>query len=112
MAYEMRISDWSSDVCSSYLLVGIDDHLDEIGVAVERIGRRKAPEIARGEPVERGAIDLAQILDRADEEFGHAVDDERGDDAERADGKLRRGEDIIVAQRPRVRTSTRLNSRH
>src|SRR3546814_6249052 len=28
MAYEMRISDWSSDVCSSDLdLLGFDDHL-------------------------------------------------------------------------------------
>src|SRR3546814_2088274 len=25
-AYEMRISDWSSDVCSSDLLIGADEH--------------------------------------------------------------------------------------
>src|SRR3546814_10893463 len=25
-AYEMRISDWSSDVCSSDLIAGMDDH--------------------------------------------------------------------------------------
>src|SRR3546814_6819602 len=36
----MRISDWSSDVCSSDLLAALDDAIDEIGV-VHFLGRER-----------------------------------------------------------------------
>src|SRR3546814_17907871 len=46
-AYEMRISDWSSDVCSSDLPLGVRDHdllagfRVEVVVAVDAVNRRR-----------------------------------------------------------------------
>src|SRR3546814_20385039 len=58
-AYEMRISDWSSDVCSSDLLV--DAHRDEIQIAV-------VDHLARTYPLDRHGhlrqpVELAGGLD-------------------------------------------------
>src|SRR3546814_1209802 len=40
-AYEMRISDWSSDVCSSDLIAG----LEEISAGIIRIGERAVNDV-------------------------------------------------------------------
>src|SRR3546814_1042801 len=68
-AYEMRISDWSSDVCSSDLVEG-DRHLAQVGDAIEfgvrrdRLSQRHGArdDLARdrrgdAEPVETAAAD-------------------------------------------------------
>src|SRR3546814_1789119 len=39
-AYEMRISDWSSDVCSSDLIARLDDHGRRDGQSLPIIGTR------------------------------------------------------------------------
>src|SRR3546814_9002106 len=41
-AYEMRISDWSSDVCSSDLLAGYEGALDRLAVEGEAAALRAA----------------------------------------------------------------------
>src|SRR3546814_14836719 len=47
-AYEMRISDWSSDVCSSDLLPGIEGtHLDAVFARCEVGRQRSAPQVRR-----------------------------------------------------------------
>src|SRR3546814_2989869 len=100
-AYEMRISDWSSDVCSSDLL-GVPQTLLR-GVA--RLGAVAAP--PRPEPARRPARRGAHRRDRA------AAD---GPARPRADGHLRR--DLVRARACRGppdaedRKSTRLNSSH
>src|SRR3546814_19080974 len=69
-AYEMRISDWSSDVCSSDLIMAepFDDLLDpaRLAVAALRAKRRIGGEQdAFGEPDRRA---LAEARERRDEE--------------------------------------------
>src|SRR3546814_6485586 len=60
-AYEMRISDWSSDVCSS-------DRRDQFGAAIDQraIQFGKAQVIADGkaEPAERGFDDFDRAASR------------------------------------------------
>src|SRR3546814_18557355 len=48
-AYEMRISDWSSDVCSSDLLGRVDDLGESAGAQQRAIGRRRAGGAGAGE---------------------------------------------------------------
>src|SRR3546814_4742666 len=48
-AYEMRISDWSSDVCSSDLLYGIAS-FEEVPPDMAELSRRRADIVARGPP--------------------------------------------------------------
>src|SRR3546814_10838232 len=96
-AYEMLISDWSSDVCSSDLVAVIVAEIDrDLGreravgkaAAVDLAAHLPQPERARGQP------HLAvEILGRA-----------RGDDVDRA------GEVVLAEQQDRK--STRLNSSH
>src|SRR3546814_9487607 len=69
-AYDMRISDWSSDVCSSDLLGGGDEELladGEIQLAVHGLGEgRNDPAAARqaGPDLKRqGLADLPPALD-------------------------------------------------
>src|SRR3546814_1260924 len=83
-AYEMRISDWSSDVCSSDLLLRVrkllrggaafledGDHLFEFGVELgDRVARRilKLHQPLRDALDDRGLLDrLLQILARFDD---------------------------------------------
>src|SRR3546814_6880998 len=76
-AYEMRISDWSSDVCSSDLHAGIgivsaagagaDQHLNalalvEVGYGVRR--RRRSPRAANDRRRSRGQIGRASCRER------------------------------------------------
>src|SRR3546814_14578973 len=80
-AYEMRISDWSSDVCSSDLLVGLGDGLGvDQGLAVE--AELLALAALRGKAL--GVVEVEM----------HAVDDSdamgaRGEDAEAEAGQYR-----------------------
>src|SRR3546814_5265209 len=53
-AYEMRISDWSSDVCSSDLAALPVDRADPIAVAVE--SQSKIEAFVRDEPLQVGQI--------------------------------------------------------
>src|SRR3546814_14868505 len=73
-AYEMRISDWSSDVCSSDLVApfaflerGIDEDLDEF-VGADQLARHQAFAAERRD--ESGQHDQSGI----DEEFRHLGD--------------------------------------
>src|SRR3546814_19758031 len=90
-AYEMRISDWSSDVCSSDLAarVGEADHLRagalrleeerrEVG-SVERVPNR-AENLAAGRLHRGGSVALQGVSERViggDEEIGRATCRER-----------------------------------
>src|SRR3546814_11772173 len=50
----MRISDWSSDVCSSDLLIAIDDRRDVVAqISADHVAGRVDPD-------RQGAIDLTQ----------------------------------------------------
>src|SRR3546814_13836935 len=79
-AYEMRISDWSSDVCSSdlALLVEARPQLDQRGDRLARLGRL-AQRLDDGR-VLRGAIerlldgDDRRIVGRLAQELHHHVD--------------------------------------
>src|SRR3546814_8665065 len=72
-AYEMRISDWSSDVCSSDLparvFLAADRHgAEQVDLAHQRLGRRVAIELGgerREHQVgEQGAVEGGQQSDR------------------------------------------------
>src|SRR3546814_11978839 len=89
-AYEMRISDWSSDVCSSDLagrhLLGLVDDLADLQ-NIERPGFKAA----------RDEIDLGDLARRAvgllgmkAEEKGIRIDAPRTDDRAHATGEFRR----------------------
>src|SRR3546814_10726441 len=54
-AYEMRISDWSSDVCSSDLIDGVSVNGLDIGELTSRMDARDMAEFAQG-------IDLTLLL--------------------------------------------------
>src|SRR3546814_6445015 len=78
-AYEMRISDWSSDVCSS--------DLDDVAIAFGRIDIGDALPAATGAAIFIGARTLAIAVGghRQDEllvcrEFGHALRAERSEE--------------------------------
>src|SRR3546814_8329457 len=125
-AYEMRVSDWSSDVCSSDLV-----ELDEVDVAPANPGSREEPldrgywphTHARGVAARRGPA--REPARRLESEFGELVlgNDEtgsrrvillaripRGHDAalDRTEGSEAFERDIGAVDRK----STRLNSSH
>src|SRR3546814_5886714 len=81
-AYEMRISDWSSDVCSSDLFDDIDartaqlrpdalEHVLDVQVSLESPRRRQAPEIGWG--LRRARTERFGVGDRP----GHDAADQR-----------------------------------
>src|SRR3546814_5070576 len=83
-AYEMRISDWSSDVCSSDLLAGIKPHLRVAAShfnAVDRLTFEAGAQAAVRDPVTLG--------DRSDQVVVpfHRIGREIGDPQKRADRK-------------------------
>src|SRR3546814_2652800 len=103
-AYEMRISDWSSDVCSSDLpmmtsiLTSNDSHIDRAFEMVQRRGRRKVALF--GLAFKPGTDDLREspFVSLAERLIGKGFDVaifDRSVDLARLDRK-----------------STRLNSRH
>src|SRR3546814_8114791 len=72
-AYEMRISDWSSDVCSSDLLLRIVDHLGvgpglDVALEIEREAAARAGDVERLE----GHVRRAAQLEAAAREIGRA----------------------------------------
>src|SRR3546814_4307690 len=103
-AYDMRISDWSSDVCSSDLGVGLGEAVGE-------------PALAGGEPGEVLGLQLlapadlhrqrAQLVDRRDQRGRHA---RAGDLLDHDAGRQRIGPGTAVLLGDRK--STRLNSSH
>src|SRR3546814_5465163 len=58
-AYEMRISDWSSDVCSSDLPAGADGRIGKIEVRVLRLGG-VAEQLRERRHLEPGAVGAAE----------------------------------------------------
>src|SRR3546814_7354178 len=103
-AYEMRISDWSSDVCSSDL--NLDEHVDR--GAVDREDRRALA--GRQRP------DYRRLFAVADEPLV-ADDGHLAGDRQRAGAGAWDGADLHPAQHhglcdARDRKSTRLNSSH
>src|SRR3546814_1291662 len=105
-AYEMRISDWSSDVCSSDLREGRDEFAT--GFAGEQVGGHLRFEIARLDDVH---IDAAprpfarqRLAHMPHRRLGRAIDRGRGTALVSGD----RADD----EDPADRKSTRLNSSH
>src|SRR3546814_10441419 len=99
-AYEMRISDWSSDVCSSdldaehvgdHVRVGIGTGLDRRGVRANALRERRRVGLARMREQALGDV----------EQLGHPDTAARGHEAHR--------DQVAFAQ---DRKSTRLNSSH
>src|SRR3546814_17718198 len=72
-AYEMRISDWSSDVCSSDLLLGqVAEFLERHAEALEWYRS-----VAGGPPREQARLRIAKVLhdlDRDDEAWAALAD--------------------------------------
>src|SRR3546814_4449522 len=111
-AYEMRISDWSSDVCSSDL---IDAAQQEIEHPVERAVDMR---LGRPLPIMRvRQVEIEALVEAADARarIDAAVIGARGRLAEGAAGAVghQRGDDRCEgARRPSDRKSTRLNASH
>src|SRR3546814_4450163 len=128
MSYEMRISDWSSDVCSSDLLGGDADVAPTAGIVAlgeaPRRRHRKAAvadlEIDRG--VELRIVELHQHVVAGNPQMGGAEGDESGhveaahtDDIEprAVGGEAELAGAVVRAGSLRLdRMSTRLNSSH
>src|SRR3546814_10251369 len=80
-AYEMRISDWSSDVCSSDLIAfsEADGRPDEEGAAQRIIGRRIGVAAVLGRAAivvaDHGRLLVEQVVDAAAqrEALGHVI---------------------------------------
>src|SRR3546814_6513817 len=119
-AYEMRISDWSSDVCSSDL---VDDErrLPQVGQAIDQVDSRDrgaAGCVAFGRDRQEGGADRLQAgravsYEAVGEEAGHNGGDDGAHAVPADDGRpvepwLRRHLRGGVADRK----STRLNSSH
>src|SRR3546814_3239556 len=113
-AYEMRISDWSSDVCSSDLAERVHGAADVgVVVAIETVDRldhrrRLLPGVGRVEIHQRLAVDLAP---QQGEIPAHArpVDSRVGAALRWCGARLAHCPSSSAA---RDRKSTRLNSRH
>src|SRR3546814_2063667 len=108
-AYELHISDWSSDVCSSDLR----DDLREIDEEAHRPGKQKnlvGDRLAGREPRCRNRPRMHEVRKRhaasrcLETEAGKALEDDGGEVREVADNE---GEDADID-----RKSTRLNSSH
>src|SRR3546814_17593084 len=84
-AYEMRISDWSSDVCSSYL--GVSAVSDPVNLSYEEFTEAR-PSASRGSG--NGANSLAGTYSDSIREFLNLLTGrgERGADADDDDGWL------------------------
>src|SRR3546814_13240679 len=67
-AYEMRISDWSSDVCSSDLMDGFDAHTGVILIAASN-----RPDILDPALLRPGRFDRQIVVDRPDLEGRKAI---------------------------------------
>src|SRR3546814_14010256 len=65
-AYEMRISDWSSDVCSSVLVVAEDDRADVVFLEVEGEGNDDVSGFGGGDLEHLAGHGLAEAIDAGD----------------------------------------------
>src|SRR3546814_4770829 len=119
-AYEMRISDWSSDVCSSDLSAGgRDPPRDRIGLASRRrLARRRiereeldpAPKASERQPLASFGIDDEVRIDRVEIVLGRGHDDEpmilpaviRGFRIERGAGRKADGRAVGAEGRDRI----------
>src|SRR3546814_9617128 len=121
-AYEMRISDWSSDVCSSDLrgiAAGlVQDPADHAGNGRFAAGARDSDRQHRGVEQRREQLGAAQAR-RAHLRGGDHVGHRLLDGGRRDDDLLRRGDAAAVLREQRDpafgerdRKSTRLNSSH
>src|SRR3546814_5117429 len=72
-AYEMRISDWSSDVCSSDLHANVRQEAPDVGV----IGEETVGELAERIGVEQRRADRAEFDGSEDTQIGRASCRER-----------------------------------
>src|SRR3546814_8717650 len=117
-AYEMRISDWSSDVCSSDLQHDTDQRhqLPIESLARETEGDGRGEEIGgRDRQRDQGhhtGLLLAQLGDEAGEERPAAIDIDDGGEREEHKPIAGTGDSLGEAQPMLDRTSTRLNSSH
>src|SRR3546814_9359371 len=114
-AYEMRISDWSSDVCSSDL--GIAELVRRLAVPADaaREGQEGFARGRLGRQVDDAAAEFAGEIDRIAFLHQRRIDDVGGKDVERHDALERFGawQPRTVAPRERIdRRSPRLTSSH
>src|SRR3546814_14618877 len=122
-AYEMRISDWSSDVCSSDLVAIIAADAD-FGVASEMIGWTFGNHVYRTgnrvATVERAlrtaqnfdALDIAKRTERARSAAGVDVVDEHADRTFRAGVEGTRADAPNIQLRPSGRKDAEIEARH
>src|SRR3546814_3555762 len=97
-AYDMRISDWSSDVCSSDLEL----HAAFAGVGVHRLA------LAVADHRRQRRLIVAKLVDR-----GQIAREDRPDQSDtKQTGEREIAEPAEPAPRPQDRKSTRLNSSH
>src|SRR3546814_1047206 len=96
-AYEMRISDWSSDVCSSDLVDGVH-HVDQradldvdAGLLCHLAPRGRRDALAQTLPATgQRPLALARRLAATDQQDAVALEDDDADADERAVGKIGR----------------------
>src|SRR3546814_4494436 len=94
-AYEMRISDWSSDVCSSDLLVAIAEHGLVPSVQAARMTLAAAPDAMQG-AVAAGILGSGSVILGASETAGRLyLEVEK--EAARHNGDLQAAARVVVA---------------
>src|SRR3546814_465154 len=101
-AYELRISDWSSDVCSSDLRRALDHvHHQDVALAAHGHVLEEAGLVQRADRLpDVGLVDAVAALDRQVGEHGARADALQAVDADVADGEAAVGSD---SRRERVR---------
>src|SRR3546814_5626364 len=111
-AYEMRISDWSSDVCSSDLLgvVAVPRGTEDGSADLEGMGLPDpSPVVVGGRPPMGGEVDAEAFSYLFDDRVRLVLEGELGLEGLRdAPGEER----LLGLRRERDRKSTRLNSSH
>src|SRR3546814_4633138 len=102
-AYELRISDWSSDVCSSDLRRALDHvHHQDVALAAHGHVLEEAGLVQRADRLpDVGLVDAVAALDRQVGEHGARADALQAVDADVADGEAAVGSD---SRRERVRS--------
>src|SRR3546814_2491177 len=115
-AYEMRISDWSSDVCSSDLLLSIfRRHRWLIGAIVAGVTLRTAVAVFTATPIfeATATVRVELVGGSGDEETANAAQNEARMETEARLYASRAMAEAVIKDLDLVdRTSTRLNSSH
>src|SRR3546814_7688768 len=94
-AYEMRIRDWSSDVCSTDLIPG---------GPMSRVRIGKADDVAAGEARKLARIRIGEMQQGVDPNVAKR---QRKADAERSGMTLAQGLAIYLAERDKLRPATK-----